>query len=217
MSEDEFHAELEELKKDTYALGMLAVGMLEEAVQALQDRDRDRAESVIERKAEVARSDNRIEEQALRLLTLYQPMAGDLRTLGTVLKVITYLTRIGRYGKDIANLVIELGEQPHVAKLVGMPGMARRVSGMIRDVLDAFADNSVEALDNIAARDDEIDALRWSIFREVLTYMMEGPRNIPRCASYMMIARYLERCGDHACKIAEKVHYMVVGTRIEIK
>ena len=95
--------------------------------------------------------------------------------------------------------------------------MADIVCKMIEDVLKAFETGDLSIIQDFAERDDNLDALRYSIFRECLTYMMENPKNITRCAHYMMIARYLERCGDHACKIAEKVHYMVTGERVEIK
>ena len=95
--------------------------------------------------------------------------------------------------------------------------MGNIVYGMIEDALKAFETEALSLIQDFAERDDTLDTLRYSIFRESLTYMMEDPKNITRCAHYMMIARYLERCGDHACKIAEKIHFMVTGERIEIK
>jgi len=91
------------------------------------------------------------------------------------------------------------------------------VCKMIDDALKAFETEDISLIKDFEERDDTLDALRWSIFRECITYMMENPSTITGCAHYMMIARYLERCGDHACKIAEKVHYMVTGEHIEIK
>ncbi len=161
--------------------------------------------------------DEGIEQHALTLLTLYQPMAKDMRTIACILKMITYLTRIGRYGKDISNVAKELSMRPHIAKLVSIPYMADIVFGMIEDALKAFETEDLSLIQDFVERDDSLDALRYSIFRECITYMMEDPKNIKRCAHYIMIARYLERCGYHACKIAEKVHYMVTGERVEIK
>ena len=135
-----------------------------------------------------------------------------------LIKLITYITRIGRYGKEIAKIGLDLMDEEHIAKLVTIPSMEREVRSMIQDALNAYESGDLSKIDpkELSERDDNIDAQRYSIFRESLTYMMENPKNITSCANYIMIARYLERCGDHACKIAEKVHYMKFGKRVEI-
>ena len=214
---DRLHEELKELKRRVIKMGELAKEMLWNSVEALKKQDLELAEKVISRKKKLADMDAEIEEKALQLVALYHPMAKDMRTVACILKAITYLTRIGRYGKDIANIAKELSNKPHVAKLVEIPYMADIACRMIDDVLKAFETEDVSLIKDFEERDDSLDALRWSIFRECITYMMENPSTITRCAHYMMIARYLERCGDHACKIAEKVHYMVTGERVEIK
>jgi phosphate transport system protein len=133
------------------------------------------------------------------------------------MRVVTSLYRIGRYGKDIAIVVPDLAGAPHIGNLVNLPHMGEIVDAMITDVMVAFDREDISVIADIQSREEVVDALRYSIFRESLTYMMEDPRNITRCTNYVMIARYLERCGDHACRIAEKVHYMVTGDRIEIR
>jgi phosphate transport system protein len=130
--------------------------------------------------------------------------------------MITYLNRIGRYGKDIALLAKDMTEEPHIAKLVSIPYMEEIVESMIDDALKAYETWDISLLKDFKERDDEVDALRYSIFRECLTYMMEDQKNITRCVNYIIIARYLERCADHASKMAEKVHYMVTGEHIDI-
>lgn len=115
--------------------------------------------------------DEKIEEEALQMIALYQPMARDMPTIACVLKMITYLTRIGRYGKDIAKIAKELASKPHIAKLVEIPHMAEMVCGMIGDALKSFEEEDVELLNDFHERDDAIDALRYSIFRECITYM----------------------------------------------
>jgi phosphate transport system protein len=102
-------------------------------------------------------------------------------------------------------------------EVIERQNMAEVVESMITDTLTAFRQEEIASLTDITVRDDNVDALRYSIFRECITYMMEDPKNISQCTNYIMIARYLERCGDHACKIAEKVHYMVTGERVELK
>ena len=214
---EKFHKELENLKKEVIEMGNLAKEMLFNAVEALKNRDVRLAEEVVSKKREIAEMDEKIEEKALQLIALYQPMAKDMRAIACILKTITYLTRIGRYGKDIANVAKKLADKPHIAKLVEIPYMAELVCKMIDDALKAFETEDLSLIEDFSERDDSVDALRYSIFRECITYMMEDPKNITRCTHYAMIARYLERCADHACKIAEKVYYMVTGKRKEIK
>jgi phosphate transport system protein len=213
---EKFHLQLEELKKDVVAMGSLAKDMLKKSVEALKDRDVDKAQWVVTKKHDIAKFDADIEMKALQLLTLYQPMASDLRTIACVLKLITYLNRVGRYGKDIAQVALELSNRPHITKLVSLPYMAELANGMIDDALKAFEQSKDLSLKEYKERDSAVDSLRFSIFRECLTYMMEDAKTIPKCANYMMVSRYLERCADHAVKMAEKIHYMATGEHVEV-
>jgi len=212
-----FHAQLKALKEDVLEMGCLADEMLRNSVEALKNQDPKLAKWVISKKNKISNMDVKIEEKSLRLIALYQPVARDLRTIACSLKIITDLARIGRYGKDIANIAIELSKKPHLAKLVSIPYMSEITCGMIRDALKAFEKGDISLLKDFSQRDDSVDALRYSILRECVSYMMEDPKNITRCLNYAMVARYLERCADHACKMGEKIHYMVTGKYIEIK
>ena len=190
--------------------------MLRTAVDALIRQDKELAASIIEQKEEIRVKEIRIEEHCYQLIALYQPMAKDMRTIVCTLKVINASMRIGRYGKVIANIVREISDKPHIANMMSIPHMADLAMEMIDDAIKAYETDSIALISDFSARDDTIDALRHSIFREGITYMMEDPRTITRCTNYILIARYLERCADHACKIAENVHYMHTGERIEI-
>ena len=205
------------LKRDVLKMGELALSMLRDSVSALEHPDEALADSVLDRKSEIAKMDAEIEEQALKLIALHHPVAKDMRTIAASLKMITYIARIGRYAKDIAKTAKLLSSEPHIANMVEIPYMAEIVESMIRDSLRAFQEEQLEYIRAIEVRDDKVDSLYYSIFRECLTYMMENSRNIGRCIHYIIIARYLERCGDHACKMAEKVHYMVTGEHVEIR
>lgn len=211
------HEELKEIKAQVLEMGKLARQMLKDSIAALVKQDDKLVAKVISHKLEVMQMDEEIEEKCLQAIAMYQPMAKDMRTLGACLKLITYLNRIGRYGKDIANVAKELSGKPPLARLVSIPHMAKIVDGMISDALLAFEDEKQIDAQGFIDRDDDVDALRYSIFRECLTYMCEDNKNIERCMHYAMIARYLERCADHACKMAEKITYMVTGERKEIK
>jgi phosphate transport system protein len=143
-----------------------------------------------------------------------------MRTIACSLRVISSSERIGRYGKDIANVVISTAADtwfPELVEGLSLPHMAHLVISMIHDSLEAYRTEDVSLIADHSRRDDAVDALRHTLFRQGITYMMENPRTITTCTNYLMVARYLERCGDHACKVAEKVHYMVTGERIEIR
>ena len=213
---EKFHTELKTLKKDTLAMSALGRLMLRNSVDALIRQDKELAATVIARKDELHKMEVRIEEHCYQLIALNQPMAKDMRVIACTLKVITASMRIGRYGKVIANIVKDISDKPHIANLMSIPHMADLVIEMIDDAVRAYETDDLSFIEDFSSRDDTIDALRHSIFREGITYMMEDPKNISRCTHYIMVARYLERCADHACKIAENVHYMQTGERIEI-
>jgi phosphate transport system protein len=213
---EKFHTDLKVLKKDTLAMSALGRLMLRNAVDALIRQDKELAATVVARKDELHKMEVRIEEHCYQLIALNQPVAKDMRVIACTLKVITASMRIGRYGKVIANIVRDISDKPHIANLMSIPHMADLVIDMIDDSVKAYETEDLSFIEDFSARDDTIDALRHSIFREGITFMMEDPRNISRCTHYIMVARYLERCADHACKIAENVHYMQTGERIEI-
>ena len=213
---EKFLTELKNLKADTLEMAHLGRFMLRTAVDALIRQDAELADSVVARKEEIHRMEVRIEEHCYRLIALNQPMAKDMRFIACTLKVITASLRIGRYGKVIANIVKEISDKPHIANLMSIPHMADLVIDMVDDAVASYESDNLRLIDDFSSRDDTIDALRHSIFREGITYMMEDPKNISRCTHYIMVARYLERCADHACKIAENVQYMETGERVEI-
>jgi phosphate transport system protein len=214
---EKFHVELEQLKRNVLQMGELSTSMLSTSVDALKNLDVEKAEWVNSRKKELAKWNVDLEEEALQLIALYQPMARDMRTIACCLKMIVDLNRIGRYGKDIANVAKEIAPGPHIKKIISIPHMNELVQGMIQDAFNAFKTCDVSLIKGFTERDDDVDSLRYSIFRECVSYMMENPANITICTHYIMVARYLERCGDHACDMASEIYYMVTGERIELK
>jgi phosphate transport system protein len=212
-----FHQELIQLKNKIIEMGQFALTMLNESVVSLRDQNLPLADKVYADRKKLNQYEVELDEWTLRLIALYQPMAKDLRTIACALKTITYLHRIGRYGKDISNVTRQTMDRPHFKKLISIPRMEQIVAGMLHDVLAAFDREDLTPIENMEKRDDEVDELRFEIFRECVSYMMEDPKVITQGAHYLMVARYLERCGDHACKIAEKVYYMVTGEYTEIK
>ena len=214
---EKFHAELERLKQDTIAMARLARTMLSDSVNALFLQDCAKAKEVVSNKRPLREMTISLEERAYQLIALYQPMAKDMRVIACILKMITAAERIGRYGKDIANMTKHLQDQPAFAEPLSLQHMADLVTGMIDDAVTSFEGENLDRIKEFPSRDDTVDALWHSIFRETLTFMMENSTTITRSTYYIMVARYLERSGDHACKMAENIHYMITGERIEIK
>ncbi len=212
----EFHEEIDDLKKNVYEMGHLAIYMLENGLKSLFNNDISLANSVLQYKHKIKEYDINLEEVALKLIALHQPMAIDLRRVAASLKIVTNIERIGRYGKDIAQITEKLVGKPLTLKLINLQHVWEHTNKMIVDSLEAFDKENIDLIKDFAQRDNEVDQLRWSIFQECVSYMIEDPKNITTCAHYIMVARYLERCADHACKIAEKVHYIVTGKQIEI-
>lgn len=215
MTTIKFHDELAELKLNVSEMGHLARDMLARSIEDLKNQTPD-PEWFEEKKRLLTKMDEDIEVNALRLTALHQPMAVDLREIATSMKLITYITRIGLYGKDIDKISELLSDKPHIGKLVSLPHMARFVLSMIDDALYAYENGEMLNFETLDERDDNVDSLLESIIRESITYMIEDPKSIKQCTRYIMVARYLERCGDHAIKMAEKIHYMITGERIEI-
>lgn len=214
---EKFHDELKGMRDEFIEYGQFATGMLKDAFQALKEGDTELADSVLQRKKRLAELSDHFDERLLTLIVLYQPVAKDLRVIACTLKMNDAFFRIGRYGKDIAMLVPEFAASGHLGRMLNLPHMADLVFSMVDDALRAYEQKDIAPLATFSARDDCVDDLRYSVFREGVTYMMEDPKSIERCMDYVMVARYLERCGDHCCTMAEKIHYMVTGQRIEIK
>ena len=210
-----FDEELARLSDLISRMGGLAETQLEQSIEALQKRDSSLAESAVEndRKIDVLHAE--VDEMAIRLLALRQPMAGDLRHIVTGLKIAPIVERIGDYAKNVAKRAIALNQMPPVKPLFTIPRMGRIVREMTKDVLDAFTDNDVAKALEVWVRDAEVDDMYDSLFRELLTYMMEDPRNITPCTHLLFVARNIERIGDLATNIAELIHYQVEGVILD--
>ncbi|MCC7571822.1 MAG: phosphate signaling complex protein PhoU [Candidatus Methanofastidiosum sp.] len=214
---EKFVEELRQLKSDVVEMSTLSKEMLKESLDALKHSDITIAEKVISQRRDIREYDYKIEDDAQRLIVLYQPVARDLRAIIATLKMNTYLTRIGIYSKDISKDIREISFNKEFPRLKSVIVMGDIVLGMLDDVIKAYQNEDLTIIDDMWKRDDTIDDLFHTILRECISYMIENPKSISYYTHYMLIARYLERCGDHVCKISEKIHYMVNGERIIIK
>jgi phosphate transport system protein len=204
-----FHEELDHLKQTLLARGALVEDQIRRAMRALTDRDDVLAKNVIDRDREVNAYDVEVDEKCVELLALHQPTAIDLRFITTAMKIVTDLERIGDQAVNIAQRAIELNLEPQLKPYIDLPRMADQAQRMVKDSLDAFVARDTELARRVCADDAPVDALNHQIFRELLTYMMEDPKTIPRALRLILIARFLERVADHATNIAEMVIYLV--------
>jgi phosphate transport system protein len=210
-----FDDELKRLKQAVAQMGGLVEAHLQAAVDALVRRDAEAAAKVVRDDARIDELEQQVGNLVIRLLALRQPMAVDLRQIVSALKISSDLERIGDYAANVAKRAIALSQQPQVRPVHAIPRMARLVQQIIKDVLDAYVD--MNAAKAVAAwqRDEEVDEMYTSLFRELLTYMMEDQRNIGPSIHLLFIAKNIERMGDHATNVAEDVHFLVHGRALD--
>jgi len=204
-----FHEELDHLKQTLLAMGALVEDQIQRVMRALIDRDDVLAKNVIERDREVNAYDVEIDEKCVELLALHQPAAGDLRFITTAMKIVTDLERIGDQAVNIAQRVLELNREPQLKPYIDLPRMAEKAQRMVKESLDAFVARDTELARKVCAEDADVDALKEQLFRELLSFMMEDPKTIPRAIRLILISRFMERVADHATNIAEMVIYLV--------
>lgn len=210
-----FDEELERMRTGISQMGGLVEAQLSDAVRAIGRLDVELATRVRESDRRVDDFEAEIGALVIRLLALRQPVAADLRSIVSALKITSDLERMGDYAANIAKRATALAQLPEVAPLSGLTRMGRLTQTLIKDVLDAYCNGDVDAAVDAWRRDEEIDEMYTSLFREFLTYMMEDPRNISPCTHLLFVAKNLERIGDHATNIAETLYYQEKGERLD--
>ena len=206
-----FTEQLEALTNNIAQMGGLTEAQLANAIEAIARRDTKLAETAVASDQRVDRLQQTIEDQALKVLALRQPMAVDLRNTLAAIKIANELERIGDLAKNIGKRAMVLNREPPIKLSQSLGRMGRQALRQLKGVLDAYSDRDAEAAKVVWRSDEEIDELYNSLFRELLTYMMEDPRIIGLCTHLLFVAKNIERAGDHATNIAETVHYMVTG------
>ena len=211
LTDREYDAELHKLHDQLLLMGAKVEEMIANSMRALTERDSDLARRLIEFDHQINRLELEIDELCLRILAKRQPVASDLRLITTALKLVVDLERIGDACVNICERVIELNMEPILKPYVDLPRMAETAQAMVRDALDAFVQADLERAREVVDRDRVVDAYYGQVFRELITYMMEDPRNVYRAVRAQSIAKYLERIGDHATNLAEMVIFMIGG------
>jgi phosphate transport system protein len=209
-----YDEELNALTRLITRMGGIAEQQVAQAVQALVERDVELARKIVEGDKEVDELEEQIDQLVIRMLATRQPMAGDLRIIAMALKISNDLERTSDYAAGIAKRAIRLTEQPQLKPFITIPLMAQACVEMLKEVLDAYVERNADKAMEVWQRDKEVDGYYDQLFRELLTYIIEDPRKTSVCIDLMFIAKNLERIGDHATNIAEKIHYMIHGAQI---
>ena len=209
-----YDEELARLNKMVVEMGGLAESQLAAAIDAVVKRDSTLAARVVEGDAAVDQIERDLDNLAIRLFALRQPMARDLREIFVALKIASDLERICDYAANVAKRSIALSQSPPVQLVHALPRMAQFALLLVKDVIDAYVEHDSDKALAVWKRDEELDEMYSSLFREFLTYMMEDPRNIGLCTHLLFAAKKIERIGDHTTNIAENVYYLVHGTAL---
>jgi len=208
MERHHFEAELQALRNQLLTMGGLVEERVHRAVHALIDRREEEARRIIATDKEINDLQIDIDDRSLKLLATQSPLAVDLRLITSAMKINADLERVGDQAVNIAENVLVLLPHPPLKPLIDLPRMAEIAEKMIRDALDAFVKRDAALARDVLRRDDEVDALKEQVFRELLTYMMADPGTIQRALALILIGRNLERIADHATNIAEDVIFI---------
>jgi phosphate transport system protein len=213
-----FDKELQSLGTKIAEMGGLAEKMLTDSIDALIRLDGELARSIIESDLKLDILQREVEEESVNIIARRQPVGVDLREVIGALRISGDLERVGDLAKNIAKRALAIGNDQQMPRaMVGLRHMGKMAALQLKDVLDAFSQRDVERARNVWTRDAEIDAFEDSIFRDLLTFMMEDPRNISVCTHLLFCSKNVERVGDHATNVAETVHYVVTGQTLPVE
>lgn len=211
MVREHFTQKINDIKNDVLGMGALVEDIIESAVTALRAQDIDLAMKVCEMDIEINHQELEIEKECMMILALQQPLAKDLRTIASALKIITDLERMGDNAVNIAKLTLEIGKTPLIKPLVDIPKMAALTQEMIKLSLEAFVNEDIALAQKAAEMDEEVDRLYDAIINDVLEIITEKKELTKQGIKLMFIGRYLERIGDHSTNICERTIYMISG------
>lgn len=211
MVREHFTQKINDIKHEVLRMGALVEEIIKTTVTALKEQDLDLARKVCEKDDEIDQLEIEIEKECMMLLALQQPLAKDLRTIASALKIITDLERMGDNAVNIAKVTLEIGKDPLIKPLVDIPKMAGITHEMIKLSLDAFVNEDIALAEKAAGMDEEVDRLYDMIIEDVLTIITEKKEVTKQGIKLMFIGRYLERIADHSTNICERTVYMISG------
>lgn len=212
-----FETEIQQVKDEVLLLGSMVEHAIIGSVEALKKRDIKAAEAIIAKDKEVNKKRFDIENQLMILIATQQPMAHDLRFLASTMEIISELERMGDYAKGIASINIRMGEKSLLKPLIDIPRMAQKGADMLHRALTAFVNEDIESAKAIPIEDDEVDALYNQIYRELMVFIIEDPKNIERANWLLWVSHNLERVADRVTNICERTIFIATGEMSEIK
>jgi phosphate transport system protein len=216
MTRNSFATSLEELSHDVLMMGNLVENVISSAMKSLEERDLKLAEKVLADDDIVDNFQLEIEDKCLTMLALQQPMAGDLRTIGTALKIVTDLERIADHAVDIAEITIKLSDEPLVKPLVDIPKMAKLAREMLRDSIIAYTNKDLKMAQNLAVKEKEVDRLYQLVYEDLLHLMQKDQKNISQGINLLLVALSIERVADHVTNLGEWTIYLASGKRKDL-
>jgi len=209
-----FVEELEQLKTKLLEMGSLVEASIQRSILAVTQKDRNSAEEVFRNEARVNAIELEIDDFAINLLALHQPMAADLRLIVAALKINTDLERMGDLSVSIAERALSLMEGPVIKPMSDIPHIAGLVQSMVRKALDAFVMRDADLARSVLASDDAVDSLRTACYHELISFMEQDPSNIQQALNLLIVTRNLERIADHSTNVAEDVLFLVKGVDV---
>jgi len=212
-----FESDIQQVKDEVLALGSMVEHAIIGSVEALKKRDIKAAEKIIAEDKEINKKRFAIENQLMILIATQQPMAHDLRLLASTMEIISELERMGDYAKGIANINVRMGDEKLLKPLIDIPRMAEIGASMLHRALTAFVNEDVEVAKSIPVEDDQVDALYNQIYRELMIFIIEDPKNIERANWLLWVAHNLERVADRVTNICERTIFIATGEFGEIK
>ena len=212
----DYDHQLSELKHEIIRMGSLVENVLSGAMQALVGRDFDKAQMIMDSDDEIDDLQATIEETCIKLIATQQPLAGDLRIIFAAIKMSTDLERIADYGVGVAKIALRLKDEDYIKPLIDLPRMTDIACEMLNRSVRAYANGDTQLAIDTAKLDNDLDSLFKQIYRELLTYVMESPKHINQMMSFVLIARYLERVGDHITNVCEWIVFNLTGKKMDL-
>ncbi|MDX1377580.1 MAG: phosphate signaling complex protein PhoU [Anaerolineales bacterium] len=212
-----FETEIQQVKDEVLVLGSMVEQAILNTVEALKKRDIKASEEILNNDKLINKKRFDIENQLMILIATQQPMAHDLRLLASTMEIISELERMGDYAKGIANINIRMADEPLLKPLIDIPRMAQKAADMLHRALTAFVNEDLETAKAIPIEDDEVDALYNQIYRELMTFIIQDPKNIERANWLLWVSHNLERVADRVTNICERTIFIATGEMAEIK
>lgn len=216
MSRKVFEANLEELHNDLLRMGSIVEKQIHDCIDALVSQNTEKAEKIMKNDDAVDDLESEIEDKAIKLIAMQQPLASDLRNIFTTTKIVTDLERMADHAVDIAKITLRLKDEKYIKQLIDIPRMAEIVELMIKDSLDAYVEGDIEKAYAVCKRDDKVDAIYKEVFKELLELMIQNPKTVNQATQFLFICKFLERIADHTTNICEWTIYLVTGEKVDL-